>query len=195
MFVGRWVYSKGQTVGSLSFSRLLQGRVGGEADAVATTSYGCVLFLKDDVVNFFGAGGGETPSLSVEEDLLNSVMRWACGGQSQCGEVSAGLARELPSSFPCASSGPRSVVERCVGDPCSFGVIAGFVCRYPHNEGEAHTVHDAEAGDRVGGSGLRRERCGSCLLWEWGELINCTTISQLSLYLDSPLPVKDVKET
>ncbi|ESL06396.1 hypothetical protein TRSC58_05932 [Trypanosoma rangeli SC58] len=190
MFIGRWVYSKGQTVDSLSRSRLWQKRGSKEADAVATTSYGCILFLKDDVVNCFSAGGGELPSSSVEGDLLNSVMQWACGGWSQRGEGSEGLARTVSLFSPCTSSGPSSVVERCVGDPCSFGVIAGFVCRYTHSENDAHAVD----GGAAGGGNLHRESCGNGLSWEWGELINCTTISQLQLYLDSPLPVKSMRE-
>ncbi|RNE95691.1 hypothetical protein TraAM80_10128 [Trypanosoma rangeli] len=192
MFIGRWVYNKGQTVDSLSRSRLWQKRGSKEADSVATTLYGCILFLKDDVVNCLGAGGGELSSLSVEGDLLNSVMQWACGGWSQCGEGSEGLARKVSLFFPCTSSGPRSVVERCVGDPCSFGVIAGFVCRYSHSEDDAHAVDGGGSGS--GSVNLHRESSGNGLSWEWGELINCTTISQLRLYLDSPLPVKGMRE-
>ncbi|EAN95653.1 hypothetical protein, conserved [Trypanosoma cruzi] len=185
MFVGRWVYNKGQTVGCLSHLAPRQKRDDNEADAVANTLYGCVLFLKDDVVNCFGGGGGEIVSVATEGDLMNTVLQWARGGRGLCGEVPEVPAPRASLPFYSTSSGPWFVIERCVGDPCSFGVIAGFVCR---------RVHNGDDVDGVGGCNPDQESCGNGFLWEWGELINCTTISQLSLYLDS-LPLKSVKET
>ncbi|KEG11849.1 hypothetical protein DQ04_02221110 [Trypanosoma grayi] len=160
MFVGRWVFCRGSTVRTLTNSELWQKR-GGEEPGTATTRCGCILFLKDDVVKYLRDRNDEAPTQCPEEDLLAALLCWARGGQQACGVP------RNSSAFPTTSAGPSAVVERCVLDPCSFGVIAGFVSH------------------RAGGGEVS-------VLWEWVELANCSTISQLALYVDTPTLAADV---
>ncbi|KAH9577171.1 hypothetical protein LSM04_004033 [Trypanosoma melophagium] len=187
MFVGRWVYSKGSNVNSLIHSELMQKRSEGD-EGFTSTSFGCVLFLKDDVVDCLQE---ERPTTSVPYtggDLLDAVVHWARGGKASQNENSSPYIFRDRSSFPSASSGPWTVIERCIGDPCSFGVIAGFVSRHTLSVDKG----DNGTGENVNGN-PHQHSCGGGLLWEWCELINCASISQLALYMDSVVLSKNVE--
>ncbi|CBH10669.1 hypothetical protein, conserved [Trypanosoma brucei gambiense DAL972] len=161
MFTGRWVYTKGCTVADLVTDESTQKPIMNETDGM-TASCGCVLFLKSDVVGAMESDGPQSGKEYDEQDLLFSVVSWARGAGNTHNEYLTTNGAEAPSHFPITSLGPWTVIEQCAGDPCSFGVVAGFVLRRP-----------------AGGD-------SDVVLWEWGELASCSTLSQLSLYLDNP---------
>ncbi|ORC93479.1 uncharacterized protein TM35_000013560 [Trypanosoma theileri] len=185
MFVGRWVYSKGSSIDSLIHSELIRKRSEGE-EGVTSTSFGCVLFLKDDIVECLQE---EKPTCCLpctEGDLLDAVVQWARGGKASLSENSLPHTYQGRSSFPSTTSGPWTVIERCIGDPCSFGVIAGFVFRHALSLDNG----DNGTGENINGN-PQQYSCGGGFLWEWCELINCASISQLSLYMDSVIVAKN----
>ncbi|KAH8606865.1 hypothetical protein ERJ75_001428100 [Trypanosoma vivax] len=152
--MGRWMYSKGCTIDDLVRSEM--GCNPNKDDTVdKLVTYGCVLFLKEEIVRILDSGGKLHLDNYNGRDLLYTLLQWACGGQ--------GPRSVDPPPLPYASLGPWSVVEQCVWDPCSFGVVAGFVSCC------------------TGGLG------GGGESWEWNELVNCTCISQLAQYADSLL--------
>nr|CCC90228.1 unnamed protein product [Trypanosoma congolense IL3000] len=165
MSISRWVYTRGCTVDDLMC--LESVKASKVVDVSPGASCGFVLFLKADLVSDCEAEGDMAAAGQSERDLLRSVVTWARGGCRPQGPKHAkadGSGAHLP--FPTISLGPLSVVEQCIADPCSFGVVAGFI------------LHRTRSGIDDEGSET----------WEWGELVCCNVISQLSQYLDNPIP-------